>query len=667
MILKNYLNMKKLSLLILGAASFLGTQAQTVTNPNQKVGKASAKVVQDNVFTALPSASNKPHKTRDPFTPSTLGSKEWVGKTTYDLQTNGSMQRRVLQGAGGSSLSCAWTYSAETNVTATSAFADRGTGYAHYNGSSWTPAPTAAIENPYVRTGFGGLVVDGSGNENYIAHDPAANKLSISKKTGTTWNSSVLSTSNSNAPIWPHTATSGNWMYIVASPSDSNIHTNGIRNGYFFARSNDNGATWIDNMIPMPLIDSSGHYRGGGNSYAISANGANVAVLFGDMGTDLTLLKSTDHGATWTKKVIWDFPIDNYNFAGSTPTDVGNNGTIDTIWANDGSFSMTLDANGDVHAAFPILRVLKDGTSTGYSYFALTSRLVYYRGTSTSDTTILVDDIFDSWHDCDKLNSVDFGANYTSSSGTAANYNSIGLITQPSISIVPGSPQKVLIAYTCVIDNDTTVDDINHQYWLGSSGLEGQPYRDILVVGSQDNGTNWTFPVNISKTAHFEEAFVTTPESVTGTMFPVFYQGDIEPGTILQNDDLYDPEFQNFMIMQQVKISDIFTLGADSMSICNQTEVPLGIKDVVNGEVGLIKVYPNPSNDITNVTMKFINTMKEVSIQVIDITGKVVYTTQLQNVTETNVKVPVASFSNGLYVVKVTTDAGIITRNFVKD
>lgn len=174
------------------------------------------------------------------------------------------------------------------------------------------------------------------------------------------------------------------------------------------------------------------------------------------MGTDLTMVKSTDNGATWTKSVIWDFPIDNYNFAGNNPTDIGNDGNIDTIYAADqGIFSVVVDGNGDVHAAFPILRVIKDGTSAGYSYFALTSRMVYYKGTSTLDTLILVDDIFDGWHDCDKINSVNFGDYYTTTPDGDAASNTIGLLTQPSISIVPGAPQKVLIAYTSVMDNDT--------------------------------------------------------------------------------------------------------------------------------------------------------------------------------------------------------------------
>jgi hypothetical protein len=118
----------------------------------------------------------------------------------------------------------------------------------------------------------------------------------MSTKTGGSWTNAAMTTSITNQAIWPHAAASGNWLYVIASPADSNLHTNGIRSGYFFSRSNDNGATWIDNMIPMPLVDSVGHYRGGGNSYSISANGSHVAVLFGDMATDLTLISSNDNG-----------------------------------------------------------------------------------------------------------------------------------------------------------------------------------------------------------------------------------------------------------------------------------------------------------------------------------------------------------------------------------
>ena len=216
-------------------------------------------------------------KTRKPLDafPSTAGTKERTGNSTYDLQTNGSMQRRVL--TSGNKVSACWTYSNEGQPTAASAFADRGTGYAHFDGTNWSAAPTARIEP--TRTGFGSMVFDGNGNEVIVTHEGTGYTLPTNKKVAGSWTTTPLTTSAAKQAIWPHVATSGNWMYIVAASQDSNTKSNGIRFGYFFSRSSDNGATWIDNMIPMPMVDSIGHFRGGGNSYAISAQGSNVAIL----------------------------------------------------------------------------------------------------------------------------------------------------------------------------------------------------------------------------------------------------------------------------------------------------------------------------------------------------------------------------------------------------
>ena len=64
---------------------------------------------------------------------------EVIGWTTYDLQTNGSVQNRIVVHNDGT-ISAAWTMSSELNST----FSDRGTGYNHFDGSNWTfaaPSP----------------------------------------------------------------------------------------------------------------------------------------------------------------------------------------------------------------------------------------------------------------------------------------------------------------------------------------------------------------------------------------------------------------------------------------------------------------------------------------------------------------------------------------------
>jgi hypothetical protein len=657
--------MKKLLLLCIGASVSYMAGAQNTVNPTRSVGYKTESVASDVQHAGSPTmpSSKKVRQTLAAF-PSSLGKKEVVGRTTYDLQTNGSTQRRVQQ--SGNTISCGWTFSAEQNVTSTSAFADRGTGYAHFNGTSWSAEPTARLES--VRTGFGGFAGNGGTTERYIAHDAAGNNLHMAVKTGGTWTNAPLTTSTTSQSIWPHSAASGNWLYVIASPADSNIHSNGIRNGYFFSRSNDNGATWIDNMIPLPLVDSVGHYRGGGNSYAIAANGNNVAIICGDMGADLTLIKSTDNGATWTKTVIWNWPLDNFDFASTKTTDYNNDAVVDTLWTNDGSHTMTMGSNGKVHVSFPVVRVYKDGSTTGYNFFYSTL-LAYWNEDMAvvADSVMVVDNIFLTYHDCDKDGSFGLGQNYTGSATTDPDgiYNTIGLITMPSITVTNSTPEKVLIAYTAIMDNDTTVDDFNHTFWLGASSLEGQNYRDVFVVGTQDAGANWTYPVNISRTAHFEETYPSVAENVSGNTLAVLYQGDIEPGTILQNNDIYDPNFQNMMICHTVGIDSIFIVGADSTAPCGQFELPFAV-NTISAQEGTIEVYPNPATDVITINMNLVNASKSVVYEIADVTGKIVYTQTASNVKSDLNKINISNLATGAYLLKVTADSGIYTEKLIK-
>lgn len=662
--------MKKLLFLCLGASlSYMG-YAQNVVQTSRAVGyhKADAAASDKQGQSSAPSlASKKTRKTTAAF-PASFGKKEVVGRTTYDLQTNGSMQRRVLQ--SGNTISCAWTMSLEQNVvggTTPSAFADRGTGYAHYNGTTWSPAPTARLEGA-TRVGFGSFAGQGGATERYISHDGSSNSLVMATKSGGTWTTAPMTTSLTTQGIWPHSAASGNWLYVIVSPADSNFHTNGIRGGYYFSRSNDNGATWIDNMIPMPLVDSVGHYRGGGNSYAITANGSNVAVLFGDVGTDLTLVKSTDNGATWTKTVIWDWPINNYDFASATPTDYNNDAVVDTIWTNDGSHSMTMNAAGQVHVAFPLVRVYKTGANTGYNFFYSTL-LAYWNETMAvqADSVMVVDNIFSIYRDCNGDNNFLVGQNYVGAATTDpdAIYNTIGLITMPQITTTTSTPEKVLITYTAAMDADTTVDDFTHPTWLGASSLEGQIYRDVFVVGTDDAGASWTYPVNISRTAHFEEVFPSVAETVSGNTLAVLYQGDIEPGTLLQNNDVYDPSYENMMICQMVNIDSIFIVGADSTAPCGQMELGLAVNNLTAQE-GSISVYPNPATDIVNINLNLVNASSVVVFEIADITGKVIYTQTKNNVKSDLNKISLSGLATGAYMLKVTTDAGVYSEKLIK-
>lgn len=602
-----------------------------------------------------PSSSPAPSSTKnrgvgDAF-PSTIGTKHVVGKTTYDLQTNGALQNRLIK--VGSEVHAAWTLSTEANVTANSSYVDRGTGYAFHNGTAWGAPPTTRLEGT-TRTGFGAMAVNGNGNVVYVAHS-AAYDIMLNEKTASGWNTTTttLNTSGIQA-IWPDVATSGDWMYIICGSADSMSRTNGIRNGYYFSRSDDNGATWMDNAIPMPMIDSVGHFRGGGNSYSISARDSVVAIIFGDFGTDLTMLRSTDYGATWSRTVIWDWPIDHYN--PSNMTDTNNNNQIDTIYTIDGSFDLAIDKDLETHVAFPIFRMYNDGPAVaGYNYFPRTSRMIYYN--SIGDSLSLVDNMATTYHaDCDGDSTTFLTIpNYTTGNAGDAAYNTISYCTMPQMSVNDDN-NDVYIAYSTVVDGDQTEIDISHPYWLGISGVDGQPYRDVMVLASKDKGGTFGYPVNVTRTRHYEEVFASVPEVITGTHYDLLYQGDIEPGTIMQNDDTYDSDFENWMIYQTIPIADIHTESSNFSAPCIQMEVPFSTSDISNSLNGTINVYPNPAVDYVTVDLELDQKAKTVTYGLYDLMGRLISEVSHNNVTTDNVKINIQGLAAGNYLLKVRAD-----------
>lgn len=113
------------------------------------------------------------------------------------------------------------------------------------------------------------------------------------------------------------------------------------------------------------------------------------------------------------------------------------------------------------------------------------------------------------------------------------------------------------------------------------------------------------------------------------------YQGDIEPGTIMQNNDTYDDVLKNLIIVQKIAISQLLTLSLDSTSPCGQSESPLGTKDIVNNEIGIIGLYPNPANNYVNVSMQFLSPVeKQVDIQLLNIAGNKLWSQTLNGVKE---------------------------------
>ena len=82
-----------------------------------------------------------------------------------------------------------------------------------------------------------------------------------------------------------------------------------------------------------------------------------------------------------------------------------------------------------------------------------------------------------------------------------------------------------------------------------------------------------------------------------------------------------------------------------------------GIDNYLSNSIAL---YPNPASDVINVQCTMYNLQE---VEVIDVYGKVINTI---NVTDNPTRINVSGLANGMYFVRVTTDAGAVTKTFVK-
>jgi hypothetical protein len=111
-------------------------------------------------------------------------------------------------------------------------------------------------------------------------------------------------------------------------------------------------------------------------------------------------------------------------------------------------------------------------------------------------------------------------------------------------------------------------------------------------------------------------------------------------------------------------LGELFSLtspGAVMIRLLDDPSVSLDEVTAVSG----INVFPNPANNVANVSIELSNDAA-VAINVTDLSGKVVYTTDLGTVNGTqDVQVNTSSFTSGVYMVNVSVDGAVSTQKLV--
>jgi PKD repeat protein len=131
---------------------------------------------------------------------------------------------------------------------------------------------------------------------------------------------------------------------------------------------------------------------------------------------------------------------------------------------------------------------------------------------------------------------------------------------------------NIYVVYSTVMENDTT----------GTSNSmntpAGQPYRDLFMMylkpdvtgntydsafgGLYSSHSTWSFPVNITKTPGYEDAFPSMARNVDANAY-ITWQEDMEPGTNLINGDPCSVNYIKYMAL------DITQFQSDAAAATN--------------------------------------------------------------------------------------------------
>jgi len=460
-----------------------------------------------------------------------------IGYTTYDLQTNNSVQNRLVVHEDGT-MSAAWTISEELNST----WSDRGTGYNYFDGTSWSQngASSPGSQNPRLedsRVGWPSLLKLGNGGECAITHSTQNSYLNIASRStigSGTWSNINIS---EDYLIWNRSAVGGpdgNSIHLIAltEPSGGTFTGTpyeGLDGALLYYRSLDGGVSWdIQNMI-LPGMDSTNFTGYGGDNYAIAAKGETIAFAYFNGWADSFIMKSTDNGDTWTKTIFIDFPVDLYDIDSGIDQDA--DGTIDTMYSTTGSGAILIDNNDMVHVTYGDMRILDaDLTDAGSSYFPGTNGLMYWNeniGVDTSGGSMVSPSLWDHGNGLYIAQSEDLDQSGTLDILEGGNYGS-GLSTMPNMGIDANG--VIWVSFSSAVENIVNVD--------------GQNFRHIYITKSTDGGLTWSASVDVTPHDDWDGM----QECVYGSMYPIVddkirivYQKDFEPGNTLGADaDIVD-------------------------------------------------------------------------------------------------------------------------------
>ncbi|MDX1685306.1 MAG: T9SS type A sorting domain-containing protein [Saprospiraceae bacterium] len=532
-----------------------------------------------------------------------------IGRTFYDLQTNGSNQNRITV-HGSNEVSAVWTMSLdEFNAS----FPNRGTGYNTYDGGAWGPQPANRLETR--RIGWPGINVADDGTAIVVSHvsDPVFNNevWITSKSQGGAWTEAAI---DSDVPdlvghLWPRSIISEDGKLHVFALTTPVANNGGIYEGVdghlLYFRSADNGQFWEVKDMILPGLDSSNYTSMSADAYALDANAGVIAFAHFDDWNDITLYKSTDGGDNWQRIIVNDFPLEKYEIdEGYTIDDIGGVDTLGpggspnadstalkAIYTSDNAGSVVVDNTGKVHVWFGEMYVADGNTTDGVSsFYPATNGLAYWNEDMVGERPVTITGALDiDGNGVLDISSIDNIATYFFS-----------LSSMPNAAV--DENDHLYLTYAAVMENYTSVD-LQH-------------YRHVYLMKSEDGGETWTEPFDVinedlfgdpSLFAFVEAVFPTI--SVDNQHLHLIFQQDFEPGLAVRGDE--DPVFEN----------EIVYLRFDKNNLTL-------VENVVSPETLDMSVAPNPAADVSRLSYT-LDQEAAVQVEILNLEGKTLYSRDL--------------------------------------
>jgi len=467
-----------------------------------------------------------------------------IGFSKYDKQTNGSNSSRIYRFDDGT-VGGVFTYSHLDDFT------ERGTGYNYYNGTAWGAGPNARIEN--VRTGWPSYAPFGANGEMVVAHRGATYPLIIStratKGVGAWTQTELAPPPGASGVEWPRVVTNGpNHTYIhilaVTGPTaNGGAVYQGLDGALLYNRSLNGGETW-DGWQLLEGMTSTEYLSFTGENYAFAQpKGDTLCFTVGDSWFDQFIMKSTDNGTTWTKRIIW---------ASQTNQWVGGD-SVARFYGPDGVSAIALDKNGMAHVVFGYMRSSGDEAGDKY-WFSFTDGVIYWNESmdelpqEMDRDTLIAHGNYIGWIQ-------DTMIYYAATTELAWYFTSLS--SYPSI--VTDDYNNIFVVWASVTNNRDQNSYMLRGIFARASTDNGATWRDTIVQVTSDFSYNFlecVFP-SMSPTSDNSLYILAMTDNEAG----LYFNGSATPPaqgqtTITNNDFTFMKPTKNSIIVPQVGMEE---------------------------------------------------------------------------------------------------------------